>query len=642
MRARLVELVKRVEIAAERRTGAEPVVQARLVAVLGVLQDEHLGATKRTVRESAADRLDALAQVFGLDETDVDLLLIAAAPDVDANMALAFGLLRGAEGPGRASVGLAMELCGLPTLAADSFAHLGAGAPLRTQALLAVTGRGPWLSRELEVPERVLADLVGCDTLEPEVRSALVPVLPLALAEGEVLARGIEGGTQLAWVRAPEGTAGLSLAAGAFAALGLKCLAVDSRRFPADGLAELLRSCAREAALRGCGLIVAGADGLGEPERAHSLELLAAAPVPVVLVGTRAWDPSWLARYPLAVDAPALGPAQRDAAWQATTGTAEGAEALAGLRLTPERIAQTAGYAETLSAARNLPVSADLVRQAARVVGGSHATGRRPSVGFGDLVLPDYVTASLHRLVAWVRHRDELPSVGGLFDSARRGRGIAALFTGGPGTGKTLAAHVVAGELGLELVEIDLAAIVDKYIGETEKHLEKVFHDAESLNVVLFFDEADALFGRRSDIKDSHDRYANQEVAYLLQRMERFDGITILATNLRGNVDHAFSRRMQFIMHFPDPDVATRQRLWQLYLGRLDTLDPDDPVDVVHLAAAIEVSGGEIRNIVLAAVYDATAEGEPVGMRHVLAAAVGEYHKLGRRIPASGFEPAQH
>jgi predicted nucleic acid-binding protein len=640
---RLLDLVKRIEIAAERRVGGDSGVETRLTAVLGVLQDEHLGgAAAETDRAGSGDRLDALAQIFGLEDVDVDLLLIAAAPDLDANVALGFGLLRGVDGPARASVGLAMELCGLPTLSADGFAHLGSGAPLCAHALLAVTGSVPWLSRELEVPDRVLAHLVGCDTVEPDLGWALVPVLPLAVSGSHQLARGIAAGVPLTWVRAPEGTAGLSLAASAFTAVGLTFLAVDTRRVGADSLADLVRSSAREAALRGRGLIVASAERLCEPDQEHCLGVLAATPVPVVLVGTRAWDPGWLPRYPLVVDAPVLGPVDRDTAWKAVTGSADGADALSGLRLTPERIVQTAGYAETLSAARELPVSADLVQQAARVVGGSHTAGRRPSVGFGDLVLPDYVTGSLQRLVGWVQHRDDLPSVGGLFDSERRGRGIAALFTGNPGTGKTLAAHVIAGELGLDLVEIDLSAVVDKYIGETEKHLEKVFHEAESLNVVLLFDEADALFGRRSEVKDAHDRYANQEVAYLLQRMERFDGITILATNLRGNIDHALTRRMQFIVHFPDPDVSTRERLWQLYLGRLETLDPQDPVDVEHLAAALEVSGGEIHNIVVAAVYDATAEEESVGMRHVLAAAVGEYQKLGRRIPAGGFEPGQH
>src|SRR5699024_978162 len=151
---------------------------------------------------------------------------------------------------------------------------------------------------------------------------------------------------------------------------------------------------------------------------------------------------------------------------------------------------------------------------------------------------------------------------GAVHGAGGKGTGIAALFTGGPGTGKTLAAHVVADTAGLDLMQVDLSGVIDKYIGETEKNLERIFADAENLNVVLFFDEADALFGKRSEVRDAHDRFANQEVSYLLQRMEQFNGITVLATNLKGNLDLAFARRMHFIVHFPDPDEPTRARLW--------------------------------------------------------------------------------
>ena len=157
----------------------------------------------------------------------------------------------------------------------------------------------------------------------------------------------------------------------------------------------------------------------------------------------------------------------------------------------------------------------------------------------------------------------------------------------------------------MDLFQVDLSAVVDKYIGETEKNLEWVFQAAEALNVVLFFDEADALFGSRSEVKDAKDRYANQEVAYLLQRMEHFDGITVLATNLRGNLDKAFSRRLSFIVPFPNPDATTRRRLWNHHLAQLDELSQDNPIDVDVLADALEVAGGDIRNAVLAAAYDA-------------------------------------
>src|SRR5690606_10120335 len=212
-----------------------------------------------------------------------------------------------------------------------------------------------------------------------------------------------------------------------------------------------------------------------------------------------------------------------------------------------------------------------------------------------------------------------------------KGTGIAALFSGSPGTGKTLAAHVVADALGMDLFQVELSSVVDTYIGETEKNLERIFNQAEQLNAVLFFDEADALFGSRSSVNDSRDRYANQEVSYLLQRMEAAEGITVLATNLRGNLDPAFARRLHFMVHFPDPDEATRRMLWQHHLDQLPMTDPVDPMDLDFLAGSLERAGGDIRNIVLAASYDAVAEGRSVGMRHARAATVREMAKLGRR-----------
>jgi len=255
------------------------------------------------------------------------------------------------------------------------------------------------------------------------------------------------------------------------------------------------------------------------------------------------------------------------------------------------------------------------------------------SVTLDDLVLPPAALSEVQRLLDWARYRDEVTAMGPLHGKGGKGIGICALFSGPPGTGKTLAAHVVADSLGMDLYQVDLSTIVDKYIGETEKNLERVFLEAEATNAVLFFDEADALFGSRSEVKDAKDRYANQEIAYLLQRMEQFDGITVLASNLRGNIDPAFARRLHFMVSFPDPDEPTRRRLWTHHLEVLAT-DPADPVDVDLLASAVELAGGDIRNMVLTAVYAAVAEGVPLGMRHVTDSVHREHLKLGRRPPA--------
>ena len=635
------DLVKRLSAAADRRRGMDPAALARLDAALMVLQQDHQGTGSDLNIGTGidTDTLASVGEVFGLDSVDLDLLLVAAAPDVDANVGLAYGLLRGALGPARPAVGLALELVGISTMSPSAVARLGESGALRRAGLLEIAGDASWLARELWCPDRVVAHLQGWDVPGPELAAALLDSIPLPLAGSEQLARSLDAGVGFVWIHAPLSTAGLCLAAGALDAIGVRALAVRVTAPDSDGGA-FLRTAIREAALLGRVLVLDGAERLGPPGHRCWAEL-ANPVVPVIAVSPRPWDSDGAHLLtPMLIDAPVLEPGDREVLWQAVTGVAVPEGALSGLRLTTETLARAARDAQLVESTMGVPLTASLVRDAVRRVTGSASPSTGSRVGFDDLVLPEPVASAVHRLVGWARHREQLLASGLLQEAGGAGRGITALFSGSPGTGKTLAAHVVAAELGLDIVRVDLSAIVDKYIGETQKNLERVFHQAESLNVVLFFDEADALFGRRSEVKDAHDRYANQEVAYLLQRMEQFDGITILATNLRGNLDPAFSRRLSFIVHFPDPDVPTRQRLWQAHLARLGEQDPGDPIDADHLAAAVELTGGDIRNIVVAAGYDAAIEGTLPGMRHVVAATVAEYSKLGRRVPAGGFGQA--
>jgi SpoVK/Ycf46/Vps4 family AAA+-type ATPase len=217
--------------------------------------------------------------------------------------------------------------------------------------------------------------------------------------------------------------------------------------------------------------------------------------------------------------------------------------------------------------------------------------------------------------------------------------GVNALFSGPPGTGKTMAAEVLASDLGLDLYKIDLSSVVSKYIGETEKNLERIFTAAENANVILFFDEADALFGKRSEVRDSHDRYANVEISYLLQRMEEYDGLAILASNLRQNMDEAFVRRLHFIVEFPFPDEEDRRRIWDVHFPA--ELPREADVDTASLARSYKLTGGSIRSIVLDAAFLAAAEGRAVSAQHLVRAARREYQKMGKVPPelASEREP---
>jgi SpoVK/Ycf46/Vps4 family AAA+-type ATPase len=261
---------------------------------------------------------------------------------------------------------------------------------------------------------------------------------------------------------------------------------------------------------------------------------------------------------------------------------------------------------------------------------GSLARKIAPNGTWSDIVLPDDCMAQLHEICNHVKYREHVYDDWGFGRKLTLGKGLAVLFVGSSGTGKTMAAGIIAAELGLDLYKIDLSTVISKYIGETEKNLSRIFDEAETSNAILFFDEADALFGKRSEVRDSHDRYANVEVGYLLQRMEEYQGIAILATNFRKNMDDAFVRRLHFTVEFPFPDEADRHRIWQGIWPK-DT-PRDESVDLELLAARYEMTGGNIKNIALAAAFLAADDGEVVRMAHVAQAALREYQKTGKLI----------
>jgi SpoVK/Ycf46/Vps4 family AAA+-type ATPase len=256
-----------------------------------------------------------------------------------------------------------------------------------------------------------------------------------------------------------------------------------------------------------------------------------------------------------------------------------------------------------------------------------------PAFGWDDLVAPDDTILQLRELCERVRDRKRVIGDWGFGGKLARANGATALFAGPSGTGKTMAAEIVAGELGLELYRIDLAGVVSKYIGETEKNLDRVFAAAETGSAVLLFDEADALFGKRSEVRDAHDRYANLEVAYLLQRLESYDGLAVLTSNLAGNVEEAFARRLAFTIHFPFPELEDRRRIWHIVWPAEAPVGDD--VDFDLLAQELRLAGGGIRNAAIAAAFAAAADGGVVRMAHVLHGARREFQKLGRETNLS-------
>ncbi|MFE7135620.1 ATP-binding protein, partial [Streptomyces sp. NPDC057638] len=302
---------------------------------------------------------------------------------------------------------------------------------------------------------------------------------------------------------------------------------------------------------------------------------------------------------------------------------------------------EAATAATRLAAVEGRPVAATHIRAAVRAHNGAGLArlARRiePAVGWPDLVLPPVTLRQLRELSTRARHRDTVLGQWRMRPGGGRGRGVTALFAGESGTGKTMSAEVAAADLGMDLYVVDLSTVVDKYIGETEKNLERIFAEAAEVNGVLLFDEADAVFAKRSDVRDSHDRHANMESAYLLQRMESFDGIAVLTTNLRANLDEAFTRRLDLIVDFALPDAGQRLALWDRCLGT--ALPRGDGLDLEFCARNFELAGGSIRSCAVTAAYLAAAAGGPLTMAQVVTAVAQEYRKLGRLLLEGEFGP---
>ncbi len=599
---------------------------------------------QQAVEDGVPFRLTTLAATFGLARLDLEILLITLLPDLDSRFERLFGYLQDDVTRRRASIGLVLELLGRGPLDGQARARLTPEAPLVNAMLIEVGDGGrPLLTRSLRVDDRVSAHLLGDDQLPERLARLLVDIPSVPLTGAAEVARALRAGSRTVYVQQDARSAGLATAACGIREAGGSALVIDAERLPGDESPELLRSAVREAGLRNSGLVIGPIDALVEEDPA-GIEVLSKAVTPVVVVGSAGWDPAWLAEVPATVPAASVDPAARVQLWRNVTAADVGfdaAEATAQFRLRPEQALRAWQAAANHATAQGTQVGPDDLRLGARLqnAGRLDHLARRisPSAGFADLVLPTRVMSLLREIVERARHREQVLDEWHMGGRSEKGRGITSLFAGESGTGKTLSAEVIATELGLDLYVIDLSTVVDKYIGETEKNLERIFSRAEDVNGILFFDEADALFGKRSEVSDARDRYANLEIAYLLQRMERFDGITILASNLRANLDEAFTRRIDVLIDFPSPEEEDRRRLWELHLPA--TLMRDDQLDLDYLAKAFELAGGDIRNVTLAAAYAAAVDGTAVGTHHLIRATAREYRKLGRLVTESEFGP---
>jgi hypothetical protein len=629
---------------------------SRLRQRLGGADDaEALASTLESARTAmpAPAAIDQLADGFGLSGFERDVLLLCAGVEMDAQFAAQCETAAGeARRPG-ASFGLA-----LAALASPHWSALAPVGPLRRWRLVEVDELAGLARARLRIDERILHYLAGVNYLEPRLRSLLREVAPPA-AMGEAhravcgdiadaLAMENASAAPLLWLLGDDSLGQADVAAEVAAALGLGLQVLRADDVPAghaeiDALATLWQ---REALLLGCALLLrGGADPL--PDAALRLvESLRG----LVFVSARQPQPLERASLRFAVDK--LGALEQKRLWRQALGlgadrpggaldASPDASLDAALDLVAGQFKLSTRTIETegerlapLLAASDRPAS--VLRLACRALGHARLDELAQRIdavaGWDDLVLPEAQQARLREIAAHVRNRLKVYLEWGFAEKGLRGLGISALFAGESGTGKTLAAEVLARELQLDLYRIDLSAVVSKYIGETEKNLRRVFDAAEDSGAILLFDEADALFGKRSEVKDSHDRYANIEVSYLLQRMESYRGLAILTTNLKGALDAAFQRRLRFVVQFAFPDQALREAIWRsAFPARM----PQGALDNGKLAR-LSVTGGSIRNIALNAAFRAAELDETVSMAHLLHAAHQEAGK--RERPLSDAE----
>jgi len=614
------------------------------------------------------DRLSVLARRFGLSALDLHILLTALAADVDRRVEPLYAYLNDNVGRPRATVALALEIVGSGAYDRAARARFHAAAPLQRGGLLLVEDdpERPLPGRSLRVPERVIAHLLGDDTLDEALLAGVTEIAPNTEPPqpGSFtawLARYLASTAAVVYLREQRPGAGAALAAAVLHQAGHAALRCDlptpvgqtpggpatagqSAVDAAPGLDTFVHALVREARLRDAALVVTSL-----PARpAELLHHLEDAGVPAIVLDTRPFDPGWSpAAAVLALDLPA-GDLAGAHTWTEEL-TASGyldrvgapdlldpddlAAAVAPFRIGRDQIRRAVRVAHTLAALDAAPLSTAHLQQAARQHSApllsQHTRQVQPDVGWDDLVLPDEPLRQLHELVLRARHRDRVLREWQMRPGGGRGHGVVALFAGDSGTGKTLSAEVLAGELGVTLYVVNLSSVVDKYIGETEKNLDRVFTEADRTDSVLLFDEADAIFGKRSEVNDSHDRYANLESAFLLQRLESFDGIAVLTTNLRSNIDEAFTRRLDIVIDFPFPDAALRAVLWRRFLAYAPCA-PDLDLDVV--GTRFELSGGAIRSAAVTAAYLAVGHGGPVSYDDIVSGAHREYQKMGHVV----------
>ena len=614
--------------------------------------------------KNAPPALEELCRIFQLSSFERAVLLACAGMELDAKFARICSGAQSSEQP-------------CPTfdllLAAFEDAHWDATSPvaaLRHWRLIEMGSGSTLMSSPLRIDERILHFLTGTSYMDQRLHGVLEAVtdcdaLPssqqlVAQKAADLWSAQALLSAQALWSAQTPGErpvlieisgvgqqARQAVAVSACSLAGLSAHRIFEGALPLQHaeIHTLLRLVEREALLTGSAILLDRTSSEGdERARRNAVHLFADGLHAPLIVTTPQRLGGYLRQAAYLEIAKPLVEEQRSV-WQRSLGEAaiqmngHMDALLAQFNLSGEQISASSRQAVTVHGAERTNVSPEQILDA---VWESCRKQSRPSLdalaqrvttnaGWNALVLPNAQMEMLREIATQMRHRSRVYNAWGFGGGSGRGLGITALFAGASGTGKTTAAEVLAHELKLDLYRIDLSQVVSKYIGETEKSLRHIFDAAEEGGALLFFDEADALFGRRTEVKDSHDRYANIEVSYLLQRMELYRGLAVLATNTKQALDPAFLRRIRFVVQFPFPDAALRERIWRR------AIPPQAPSEAINLQqlARLSITGGSIRNIALGAAFLAVKSGDSIRMNHLLEAARGEYLKIEKPLTES-------
>lgn len=630
----LIAMLAVVRLALEHHAGEEP---------------QNLDALEQELREAEAalpapSALDSLCAIFGLSSFERDVLLLVAGPELDAGFASLCAAAQGNPERTYPTFGLA-----LATLPEAHWSALAADASLRHWRLVEVGDGNVLTAAPLAIDERILCFLTGVYQLDERLAGLVMPIEEVGDAPASHLALAAQLTEIWSQAESPEEcplfqlcgvdqASKRALVAAACAEDGLQAFRLNAGDIPSSAAEResLARLWEREAALGGGVLVIEHRDD-APAESLRPLTSMVERLTGRLVLASR--EPLGIQRFnTLRFDVEKPAPPEQVSLWHDELGDAaagmngEVAAVAAQFQLGLQGIRAAGAQVRANLAHNNGHSSEHLLWDACRVQSRPRlddlAQRIEPAARWDDLVLPESQKQALREIAIHVQQRPRVYGTWGFAARGSRGLGISALFAGESGTGKTMAAEVLANELRLDLYRIDLAAVVSKYIGETEKNLRRIFDVAEDGGAILLFDEADALFGKRSQVKDSHDRYANIEVSYLLQRMESYRGLAILTTNLRKSLDKAFLRRLRFIVNFPFPDESQRAEIWRRIFP------PETPTEALDamLLARLTLTGGNIRNIAMNAAFLAANADKPVRHEHLVSAARSEYAKLEKTL----------